>query len=142
MSEENAYNKMKDILGQQRNEKAKEALVESLTRNTKLTMQAMMSLACLTSSTHMEEWSYEVCSKMPELGGVPILVPLQIPEKIVVALNAADEEVGKFGTDFTREQFYAEMGRLIIMQGLKSFTDNEVVNEIISMAFKSMQNGD
>lgn len=142
MSKENAFNKVKDILGQQRNEKAKEAFAESLTRNTKLTMQAMMSLACLTSSTNIEEWSYEVCSKMPELGGVPILVPLQIPEKIVAALNAADEEVGKFDTNFTREQFYAEMGRLIIMQGLKSFTDNEVVNEIISMAFKAMQNDD
>lgn len=142
MSKENAYNKMKDILGQQRNEKAKEAFEQFLARNTKLTMQAMMSLACLTSSTNMEEWSYEVCSKMPELGGVSILVPLQIPEKIVAALNAADEEVGKFETDYTREQFYAEMGRLIIMHGLKAFTDNETVNEIVSMAFNSTQNDD
>ena len=142
MSKENAYNKVKDMLVQPRNEKAKEAFEEYLTRNTKLTMNALMALACLTSATNMEEWSYEVCSKMPELGGVPILVPLQIPEKIVAAINAADEEVGKFETDFTREQFYAEIGRLIIMQGLKAFTDNEIVHEIISMAFNSAQDDD
>ena len=141
MSKENAYNKMKDILGQQRNEKAKEAFTKYLTRNTKLTMQAMISLACLTSSTNMEEWSYEVCSKMPELGGVPILVPMQIPEKIIAALSAADEGVGKFETDFTREQFYAEMGRLIILYGIKAFTDNKIVNEII-MSFEPTQNDD
>lgn len=142
MSKENAYNRVKDIMNQQRNEKAKEIFKEALSRNTKMTMHAMMSLACLTSSTNIEEWSYEVCAKMPELGGVPILVPMQIPERIVAALNAADEEVGNFEADFTREQFYAEMGRLIIIHGLKAFTDNEVVHEIISMAVGSIKDDD